>query len=205
MNRTDMENEVFKEEELVQRLGKSDSYAYRLLYEKYGPQLHALCFRFRFSKEEAEEIVQETFIRIWQNRQAIDPARPFGRFLITIAKHLIYNQIRHNKYRSDYLNHIKSELKVFPPDQPKERELQQLVDKAVRELPDKCSQVFRKSRFEGYSNQQIAEELHISKSTVENQLNKALKKIRNYIERHGYSTLHALVICGGIQAACSVF
>jgi RNA polymerase sigma-70 factor (ECF subfamily) len=195
-----MENEVFNEGELVHRLGENDSYAFRLLYEKYGPRLHAFCHRFRFSREEAEEIVQETFVRIWQNRQAIDPGRPFGSFLITIAKHLIYNQIRRNKYRSDYLSQVRSGLPGLPLDQAGEAELQQLINQAVLGLPDKCREVFCKSRFEGYSNQQIADELRISKSTVENQLNKALKRIRTYIDHHGYRALQALVICGGLQA-----
>jgi RNA polymerase sigma-70 factor (ECF subfamily) len=184
-----MENEAFNEKELVERLRGNDPDAFRTLYEKYGPRLQAFSYRFNFSREEAEEIVQESFIRIWQARDTIDPGRSFNTFVVTIAKHLIYNQIRHSKYRDDYLRELKSGLKEPVSHPANGSELQQLVNKAMMDLPAKCRQVFRKSRLEGYSSQQIADEMNISRSTVENQLNKALKRIRGYIMDHGYKAL----------------
>lgn len=194
-----MKYELFNEQELVNRLRENDPFAFRILYEKHAPRLMAFCFRFKFSKEESEEIVQEAFIKIWQNRNSIDPNKSFNTFLITIGKHLIYNQIRHNKYRSDYLHEVNSELNASVVDLSNEGELQKIVNKAMMELPDKCRAVFRKSRMEGYSNQQIANEMNISKSTVENQLNKALKKIRSYVLKHGYKPLKVLLLFGGIK------
>ncbi len=197
-----MKKEAFNEQDFVQGLRGNDPYAFKMLYEKYAPGLHAFSNRFNFSREEAEEIVQETFIRIWQNRHTLDPHKSFNTFLITIAKRLIYNQIRHGKYRDMYLKEVKAGFTESTAHPANEKELRQLLNKAMTELPDKCRQIFRKSRLEGFSNQQIADEMNISKSTVENQLNKALKKIRYYLKNKGFEALGILMV---YCSACNIF
>lgn len=184
-----MRGDELNDQHLLECLRNGDAAAFRTLYEKAAPRLQGFAARFRLSREEADEIVQETFIRIWRHREKIDPSASFSTYLITIAKHLIYNSIKKAGYREAYINEVSVLLKQTSGQTAlNERELQQEIGKAIMELPEKCRQVFRKSRLEGYSNQQIAEELNISKSTVENQLNKALRMIRQYLEVRGYNT-----------------
>lgn len=175
------------ESALVQQLRSGDPSAFRLLYERYAPRLAAFATRFKASREESDEIVQETFIRIWKHRDRIDANAPFEAYIITIAKNLIYNQIRKAGHQQNYIREITYQFNQQEPG-GNARELQQLIGKTMQELPEKCRAIFRKSRMEGYSNAQIAEEMAISKSTVENQLNKALKIMRKSLEDHGYST-----------------
>ncbi|SIN91382.1 RNA polymerase sigma factor [Chitinophaga niabensis] len=175
------------EQALVQQLRSGDPSAFRLLYERYAPRLAAFATRFKAGREEADEIVQETFIRIWKHRDRIDAGSPFEAYVITIARNLIYNQIRKAGHQQTYIREITNQFNQQDP-AVNARELQQLIGKTMQELPDKCRAIFRKSRLEGYSNAQIAEEMAISKSTVENQLNKALKIMRKSLESHGYST-----------------
>lgn len=181
-----MQEPVNNESTLVLELRAGSPGAYRALYERYAPRLQAFSMRFRLSGKEADEIVQETFIRVWLHRDKIDPAANFSAFLVTIARNLIYNQIRHSvtreKYRKEFGRTARDH--EFPAD----GELQRLINNALTQLPERCRQVFRKSRLEGYSNAQIAEEMNISKSTVENQLNKALKLIRKTLENNGYGS-----------------
>lgn len=177
---------------LIFGLQNNDPHAYRELYTRYAPKLQAFATRFRMSREEADEIVQETFIRIWLHRHKIDADSAFSAYLITIARNLIYNQIRKTAFREDYKKDLMREKAGL--EMPADSELKNLINKAVLSLPEKCRLIFRKSRFEGYTNAQIAEELRISKSTVENQLNKALKIIRKELEDKGYGTTLAFFL-----------
>lgn len=183
-------NDIFvNETDLILGLKNSDNEAFKILYEKYAPVLQSFSSRFNFSRHETEEIIQETFIRIWQNKHTIDPDRPFNTFLITIAKNLIYNQIRHVRYVEKYINEIRGNPEAFYSSPQGEGELKQMINNALPLLPQKCREIFKKSRLEGFSNQDIATELNISKSTVENQLNKGLKIVRSYLQKNGIGTM----------------
>lgn len=188
-----MSSQIFNEQDFICRLKENDSDAFKILYEKYAPVLQSFCSRFNFSTQEKEEIVQETFIRIWQNRHSIDPGRRFNTFLISIAKNLIYNQIRHDRYIEKYINEIKVNHGAYHNSSQDEGELKQMIDKALPLLPEKCREIFKKSRLEGYSNKDIANDLNISKSTVENQLNKGLRIMRSYLQKNGMGIMSFFV------------
>jgi RNA polymerase sigma-70 factor (ECF subfamily) len=183
-----MRQEDFGEGELVPELGKGNPSAFRQLYSVNGPRLYGFCKHFGLNPDDAREIVQETFIRIWEHRQELRPDTSFTSYLFTIARNLIYNSVRRTAYWEKYLREASLQMPAGGPVSvpADERELQRLIGVAILQLPDKCRQIFWKSRYEGISNQQIADELAISKSTVENQLNKALKTIRKYLESRGY-------------------
>lgn len=183
-----MSQKDFQEDKLDEELQKGNPLAYRHLYEAYGPRLYGFCKRFGVFPDDAREIVQETFIRVWEHRRNIRPGTSFSSYLFTIARNLIYNSLRHAAHWDKYLREtsLRQPSGVIGPDTTDERELQRLIGEAVLLLPDKCGQIFRKSRYEGCSNQEIADELAISKSTVENQLNKALRTIRKFLEANGY-------------------
>jgi RNA polymerase sigma-70 factor (ECF subfamily) len=174
------------EEQVVRALKEGDALAFQTLYEEFGPRLQGFAARFRLPKEEVDELVQETFIRIWKHRQHINPSASFSTYIITIAKHLIYNQLKREGYKEKYIKELALQAAPGTPSDQNEWELRQLLEEALLELPEKCRLIFRKSRFEGISNQQIAESLGISKSTVENQLNKALKLVRKFLKARGY-------------------
>ncbi|MEO5500467.1 MAG: RNA polymerase sigma-70 factor [Ginsengibacter sp.] len=180
-----MSSQIFNEQDFICRLKENDSEAFKILYEKYAPGLHSFCSRFRFTHEETEEIIQETFIRIWQNRHTIDSFKPFNTFLIAIAKNLIYNQIRHTRYMNIYVKELKEtgNESVDPPSI--EGELRQIIGSGLQLLPVRCREVFKRSKLEGFSNQDIANDLNISKSTVENQLNKGLRLMRTHLKSQG--------------------
>ncbi|MHA4808444.1 RNA polymerase sigma factor [Flavitalea flava] len=178
----------FDGRELVPELRNGDPSAFRQLYHAYGPRLYGFCKRFGLSVDESRDILQQTFTRIWENRQDIRSDASFNNYLFTIAKNLILNSLRRAAYAEKYLREAGLQWPAagMVPAPADERELQRLIGEAVLQLPDKCRQIFWKSRFEGFSNQEIADELSISKSTVENQLNKALKTIRKFLENNGY-------------------
>jgi RNA polymerase sigma-70 factor (ECF subfamily) len=173
---------------LIPALRNGSPSAFRQLYDEYGPRLYGFCKRFGLSPEDAREIVQETFIRVWEHRQDLRADSSFSTYLFTIAKNLTYNGLRRAAYWEKYLRDAVAQpgSTATATVLTDERELQRLIGEAVLQLPERCRQIFWKSRYEGFSNQEIADELDISKSTVENQLNKALRNIRVFLETNGY-------------------
>ncbi len=170
--------------ELVQRLREGSEDAFRRIYERYGTKLFYFARSLNVQVEDAQEIVQETFIKLWEYRHQADPALSLNAYLFTIARNLIYNQVKKWAVRQRYLaGMLQGEV---PTGNIQDRELHVLIDQAMAEMPDKQRAVFRMSRFEGVPNQQIADELGISKSTVENHINKALKYLRRRLEQCGY-------------------
>ena len=188
--------EGFDERALMQGLRDGDQSAFRQLYGIYSPRLYLFSKRFQLDPEDAREIVQETFIRAWEHRTGIRPGDAFGPYLFTIARNLVYNFLRRATYWEKYLRDVslgqQAAQAAYAPGG--EHELQRLIGQAMQQLPDKCRQIFWKSRYEGFSNQEIADDLAISKSTVENQLNKALRSIRKFLESNGYGPALLLVL-----------
>lgn len=128
----------------------------------------------------SEEIVQDVFISLWEKRAEMDPDKPIKTYLFTSVRNRCLNYIRDNKkFRSQYLD-IELELEIPVPEKDllSEKQVEQRIQQALDKLPEKCREVFELSRFEGLKYQQVADRLDISVKTVEAQMSKALKILR---------------------------
>jgi RNA polymerase sigma-70 factor, ECF subfamily len=131
--------------------------------------------------ETSEEIVQEAFLSLWEKRDIIDMAQPVKAYLITIIRNKCLNWLRDNKkFNTDLLR-----FEEYLPDQDYvntdklvENEILKSIDNAIRELPEKCREIFTLSRFQNLKYQEIADQLQISVKTVETQMSKALQHMR---------------------------
>ena len=176
-----------KETDQVKRLIEGDEEAFKLLFFKYQTKLYAFSLKILASKEEAEEIVQEVFLKIWKSRHLLDVEKSFQAFLFTIARNHIYNQLSKKVSESTYKNHKATtyESKNSTAETTDYQELNNIVLSRVGEMPEKRKKVFLMSRYEGHSNKEIASTMQISLSTVENHLNKALKTLKNHLQIYG--------------------
>ena len=173
------------EENLISRLKLDDEKAFNILFYQHHARVYNLARRFLPFKEEAEEIVQIVFIALWENRKRIDEHQSLSGYILTIARHWIYNTIRKSIYQQGYIDHLQQQnqsLDYVTEDAVLYNELNNLVDKFAKELPPKRSEIFRLSRNEGLSYREIANRLSISESTVNTQLTKALDYIRKNIK-----------------------
>lgn len=169
------------EKELILQLQNNESKSFDILFEKYSGRLYRFSFSLLKNNEDAKEIVQETFFRVWEKRHKIDSAKSFKSFLFTISYHLIIDQLRlrlkdqeYRKYLKEYFNSEKNSGDSSPDFETLTRKVAQ----AVEELPNKRKQIYSLSRENGLSHKEIASQLNISVKTVENQINLALKHIR---------------------------
>jgi len=155
--------------------------------ELFHEQFNMLC-RFAFGyihdRDSAQEIVQDVFINLWQKKETITADKSVKSYLYTSVKNRCLNYIRdHKKFRSHYLDvELEMEIPVTDVDIFSVSETQDKINTALDKLPEKCRQVFEMSRFEEMKYKEIAEKMDISIKTVEVQMSKALKILREELK-----------------------
>lgn len=175
------------EKELVIRLKSGSQEAFNLLFHRYERRLFAFSFKLLLSREDAEEVVQEVFFKIWKNRYFLQEDQPFKAFIFTVAKNHIYNLMSKRVSESAYKHYhagVVDRQVNSTEDSLNFEELKNVIHGKVNEMPQKRKEVFIMSRFEGRTNREIANRLKISLSTVENHLNKALKALKQHLFSH---------------------
>lgn len=160
-----------------------DPDAFKKLFFRYRLKVYYFAFRFLRNKEEAEEVVQEVFIRIWNNRKQLNEALSFNSYLFTITKNFIFNlnrdKINHQAF-IDFILPYCSETENNTEEAVISNDLELHLKEAIENLPPKRKLIFKKSREEGLSYPQIASELNISEKTVEAQIHLALKWLKKH-------------------------
>jgi len=186
---------VENESLLVKSLSKGNLLAFNTLFSEYNGRLYRFANGYLKSDAESEELVQEVFTIIWEKRAELKEGLSFKSFLFTIAFNIIRKHFRTKAYLSEYL---KSGISSDPDMQTSEKitydSLHKFIAELVNQLPARRKEIFIKSRFEGLSIKEIAEELKISHKTVENQLTDALRFIRTNLNRESLSVLLFFVL-----------
>ena len=164
--------------QLLQQMQADNMLALDELYKRYQKRLFHFINYILKSTEDSENIVQEVFLKLWENRHKIEKVKPY---IFSIAYNSTISQIRKKIREQAFIDHIRSlpESWEDPVNIDLEyRELKDRTEMIIRELPDRQKEVYLLSRQEGLSYREIAEKMEISVNTVENHLVKALKTIR---------------------------
>jgi RNA polymerase sigma-70 factor (ECF subfamily) len=176
-------NKDTENSELISSLKKGDHGSLELLFRRLYPQLCAFANKYLHDLDEAEEIVQEVFYKIWINRKNLDEHQSIKSYLFTAVKNNCLTLLDHYKIRDKYsalLEYVyrTAESETTLHDSLIAKELEKDFAKALEHLPPDCRRIFELSRFEGLKYHEIAERLNISIKTVETQMSRALAKIR---------------------------
>ena len=190
------------EKEELELLRNASKKSFDILYHRYSGKLYN--FVMKVSKGDsyiAEELVQRTFIKVWETRDYINPEKSFISYLCTIAKNMLLNEYEHQTIQFIYEQYVK--VKESDNDNSTENEvdkklLEDYIDKLADELPPKRKEIFILSRKDGLSNKMIAKQLNISESTIETQLSKALEFMKSQIHNHYDYILVLLFISNAI-------
>lgn len=170
--------------EVVKALQSGKEWAFQIVYESYHDRVYGLALKMGLSREEAEGVLQEVFISIWDQRRTIKPKLSVNALILTIAKRKIIGVIRKNisitkrnqrmKLLIPSKNYSTEEYVIF-------EELLNEAKERLDSLPKKQKQIFMLSKQEGLSNDEIASKLNLSKRTVENQLFRATKELKSFL------------------------
>lgn len=173
-----MENE----KEVLLRLSEGDEKSFRYIFRKYYSKVRAFSYGFLKDRDEAEELAQMIFIKLWEKRETFASVNNFDSYLFTLSKHTIFNYIEARHVIPVDIDEVPDTADTTTPyDEIIANDLKLLVDLTVNEMPPQRRQIFRLSRQLGLTNDEIAVKLGIQKKTVENHLNLALKELRNVI------------------------
>jgi RNA polymerase sigma-70 factor (ECF subfamily) len=153
---------------------------FQKLYREYYSALVVYAMSFEIHKIEAEDIVQDLFIHIWENEIEVDFSPAFNSFLYKSIKHRCLNHLKHQDVVDKYADfvHENAEDNADMGQEIDEREIYRQLSLAIDELPDKCKQIFE-MHLSGKRNDEIAELLNISIETVKTQKKRAVRKIKD--------------------------
>jgi RNA polymerase sigma-70 factor (ECF subfamily) len=168
---------------LIEKLKSGDESAYRLLFDQYYVPLTSFAFRFTKSSEIAKDVVQNLFIKLYQNRDGLTIQSDLKNYLYKAVYHGSLNELKKENLREEHHLHYVNEH-VTPYDHEREEtEKEHKIYRAIQQLSPKCRQIFLMSRIEGRKNHEIAAELGLSIRTVETQISQALKSIRKTVDK----------------------
>lgn len=173
---------------------KDDEIAFRTLFFQFFSPLCVFAHRYIDSWETCEDIVQETFFKIWKNRKNIEISTSSRNFLITSVKNSSIDYLRKQETELNWQQkEIERNSSTYTSgDIYSTIELEQMLSSALAKLPDNIRIVFEKNRFEGMTYTEIATEHNISVKTVEAYMTKALKHLR--VELKDYLPLIILLL-----------
>lgn len=174
-----------KESILIEQLrmqGSADALA--ALYDLYAPRLYAFCLHMTKSREDTEEIVQDTFIWLWRSRATLPPQKTLSTILFLRTRHLLINFYRANlnspKYK-DYLTCCEMASDSSASNDLDYQDLLATLDKAMTRLPETQRKVIKMIKLEGCPTKEVSEKLGLTEQTVRNQLSIGLKQIRKIV------------------------
>ena len=175
-----------KDQKLLSCLKESDKNSFRDLFSKYHQSLFNFVL-YRLKDEViADDIVQETFLRVWKHRNSIKPNQSFFSYIAKISNNLCMDYFRHENVKLRHQEHIPQPTQSGVDNPAIQYESKILEDKihsiVNNSLPEKCREIFILSRVNGLANKEIAELLEVSRRTVENQLYRALKVLRSKLK-----------------------
>lgn len=156
-----------------------------MIFKTYYQPLCRYAYTFLNDADEAEEIVQASFISIWDKRAQVDIQTSFKSYLYRTVRNNCLNVLKHNKVKQQHARYALADgepVHESVSENVEARELEQKIQDALQTLPDQCRLIFQLSRFEELRYQEIADQLQLSVKTVENQMGKALRLMREQLK-----------------------
>ncbi len=173
------------EKNMLQEISNGDTKAFEDLFKAFFPELTFYALRFVEDMDTAEEIVQDIFFNLWENRKKFNINTSVKSYLYTTVKNTCLNLIKHKKVQNKYREYFSRKLQMDELDEDnwgKGDNLQAKIKIAIEKLPPQRRRIFNMSRFEEMTYKEIAKELEISTKTVENQIGSALKFLRKELK-----------------------
>jgi RNA polymerase sigma-70 factor (ECF subfamily) len=172
---------LYNDEELMQEIKAGNMFAFDELYRKYNKKLYKFGYSILKSTEEAENLIQDVFLNLWENRYKVEKNSSVKSYVFTITYNSAISIIRKKARESQFIEYLKTlqDINVEPADVELEyNELTSKLDEIIKELPKRQKEVYLLHKVEGLKYNEIAERLNISVNTIENYMSHALKTIR---------------------------
>jgi RNA polymerase sigma-70 factor (ECF subfamily) len=173
------------EHQQTHTLQNGDLTAFEMLFRTFYQPLCNYAYTFTQDRDEAEEVVQSTFLSVWEKYKTLEIHTAMKPYLYAMVRNSCLNVIKHEKIKQ---KHVQSEMVMAQRSVESvtntvlATELDERIQNALQKLPEQCRIIFKLSRFEELKYAEIAEHLNLSVKTVENQMGKALKIMREQLK-----------------------
>lgn len=178
-----MQDTIATDAVLIQLLETGDENAFQEIYKRYWYKLYAVARRKVEAQEDAEEIVQDIFVDLWERRIRLN-INELDRYLFSAVKYKVLNYIKSRIVRQTYRDTVS--LKIDGDSNTEEelalQDLSQAITNGIENLPPKTQEIFRLNRLEGLSVREISDLLHIPERTVEYHVTQSLRSMRVYLK-----------------------
>lgn len=182
MNKTDYH--IFSDHELLSSFKNGDSKAFEEIYKRYWLVLFKVALKQTDSKQDAEELIQVLFERIWKNRQSLVVIN-IGAYLTVSLRNILIDYFRQKATRKQFQNnHTIEEDANLTEDEVNKIQLLNLIENLLNELPQKTQIVFKLSRYENKSNKEIAEIMELTNKAVEYHITQTIKHLKLFLKNY---------------------
>ena len=158
------------DELILQSLRQGSYDAFDALYMRYAPHVEAFAFCMLKNRSEAEDLAHDIFLKIWETRESIGRIKSLRSYLFRMTKNAVFDIFEHKSVQTRYEQRL-----------PHAEDLLMIIDRPVEQMPEQRQRVFRLSRYEGLSHQQIAQKLGVTPKTVEYHIRTALAELKKII------------------------
>ncbi len=192
-----IKNEANTSLQLFLRLKEGDLTAFNSIYRLYGRKVLRFAYSFSISREDSEEIVQDTFVKLWTNREKFDPNKSIDAYLYVITRNEVLNRIKKRATNEELIKTYFKTTSLFSPASDEIldfKEFEASIHEIINTLPAKRREIFKLNRFDGKSYREIAVQLNISQGTVEKQMAKAIHAIKGKLAPSGKATLLVFLV-----------
>jgi RNA polymerase sigma-70 factor (family 1) len=182
---------------LFRQIAEGDETAFESIYRSYVPQLASFLKRFSVSDREADEIIQETFLRVWLKRDKLPEIEFPKAWVFRITSHIILNYLKRSVTEEKAKQVLRNQSKLEHNDTEESLYLHQLmgaISSAVDNLSPQRKRIYEMSRQDGLSIPEIAVKLGLSSNTVKNTLTSSLQLIREFLQQRGYDISYFLLL-----------
>lgn len=168
------------DKEVILLMSQGDERAYRTMFHKFYPKVHRFVFMLLKNMDDADDVCQIIFEKIWNKRQKFVEIKDFDSYLFILSKYTVINYISTKRVIPIYIDSLSDRFanETSLHDEVVAKDTQLLIDMVVENMPPQRQAVYRMSREQCLKNDEIAQQLGLQKKTVENHLNLALKEIK---------------------------
>lgn len=185
--------EAFNEIETIQGIKRDSEVHFKRLFDQFHQNIYAISLKMGLQIHDAEEVVQDTFLMIWSQRETLDEGKSVAGLIKVISKRLIIKRIQkiaaERNYQA-YQSYFNSPSTSSLVTEVLWKEIMDEIEKGIAELPEGKRKVLKLVKNEGLTIKEVAKKLDISERSAENQLYRARKMLKKYLEQRGFEWSH---------------
>ena len=167
--------------EWAKSIKKGDERAFKKMFDATFENFVQYAWKYTKNKDSAMDIVQESFIKLWQVRESLDPAQSLKTYFYRMVKHKSLNYLRDVKQHTEEIDdrHIAgSSMSLYEESEKEPSKFLEPLKRWINELPDRQKEAFKLSRYEGLTHEEIADIMDVSPRTVNNHIGAALNNLQ---------------------------